>query len=246
MRKLGRLPYRHDARRLLMAEYAASLPVPPPSCDWTEKVPVWGMMANDSVGDCTCAGAGHLIVEWTANAGGIAYPTDADILAAYSAITGYDGTPGDDTDQGANLLDVLNYWRKNGIAGHKIGAYMAVRTVDVYQVQQAVALLEGVYAGVQMPAAWQNVQPGQPWDIGKGDAFQAGSWDGHCVPAVAYDDLGVTVVTWGDLQKITWAAWTRYVDEGYAIVSTDELNVMTQLSASGLDVGQLQADLATL
>jgi hypothetical protein len=28
----------------------------------------WAMMDNDQIGDCTCAAAGHLIMEWTAAA----------------------------------------------------------------------------------------------------------------------------------------------------------------------------------
>ena len=35
--------------------------------------------------------------------------------------------PGDpSTDRGAYALDVLNYWRQSGIAGHRIAAYAAV------------------------------------------------------------------------------------------------------------------------
>ena len=83
------------------------------------------MMHNDTIGDCTCAAAGHLVMEWTANVGAETTPADADILAAYSAITGYDPKTGAN-DNGAVETDVLNYWRKTGIAGHKIMAYAAL------------------------------------------------------------------------------------------------------------------------
>ncbi len=47
------------------------------------------MMENDQIGDCTCAAAEHLIMEWTANAGKkMVTPSDKQIVAAYSAITG--------------------------------------------------------------------------------------------------------------------------------------------------------------
>ena len=53
------------------------------------------MMDNDQIGDCTCAAAGHLIMEWTANAQSkMVTPTDKQIVAAYSAITGYNPTTG--------------------------------------------------------------------------------------------------------------------------------------------------------
>src|SRR6266567_3596417 len=84
--KLGKSAARHDPRTLLLASYVT----PPASFDLTSKVKSWGMMDNDQIGDCTCAAAGHLIMEWTANAGKkTATPTDKQIVAAYSAITGY-------------------------------------------------------------------------------------------------------------------------------------------------------------
>ena len=46
------------------------------------------MMLNDSIGDCTCAAAGHLIMEWTANAGKEVVPADgvlARVLAEFRA-----------------------------------------------------------------------------------------------------------------------------------------------------------------
>src|SRR5271156_3836654 len=76
--KLGKQAARHDPRTLLLASYTtASLPTAPASYDLTGKVQTWGMMENDQLGDCTCAAAGHLIMEWTANAKKkIVTPTD--------------------------------------------------------------------------------------------------------------------------------------------------------------------------
>jgi hypothetical protein len=47
----------------------AALPSPPPSLALATKMKLpWGMMDNAQIGDCTCAAAGHLMMEWTANA----------------------------------------------------------------------------------------------------------------------------------------------------------------------------------
>ena len=95
--KLGKGAARHDPRTLLLASYITpALPAPPATCDLTAKVgSSWGMMDNDQIGDCTCAAAGHLIMEWTANAGKkMITPTDQQIVAAYSAITGYNPVTG--------------------------------------------------------------------------------------------------------------------------------------------------------
>ena len=58
--RLGRRAIKTDSRTLRLANYFTSaLPPPPPTADWTAGITGWGMMLNDSIGDCTCAGLGH-------------------------------------------------------------------------------------------------------------------------------------------------------------------------------------------
>jgi len=48
------------------------------------------MYSNDTIGDCTCAAAGHMIEAWTALASGKTVTvTTAAVVKAYSAISGY-------------------------------------------------------------------------------------------------------------------------------------------------------------
>jgi len=247
--KLGKLAARHDPRTLLLASYiTAALPTPPASFDLTAKVgSSWGMMDNDQIGDCTCAAAGHLLMEWTANAGKKMFtPSDKQIVAAYSAITGYNPVTGAN-DNGANEIDVLNYWRQSGIAGHKIGAYAALEPSNHIHIMDSVYIFEGCYIGLSLPVSAQaQVQNHQPWSVPPGGPTgdgQPGSWGGHAVPVVAYDARTLTVVTWGALQAMTWSFWDAYCDEGYAIISTDYLNGQEQ-APQGFSLQQLQADLA--
>lgn len=249
--KLGKSAARHDPRTLQMAAYVTpSLPTPPASFDLTTKVKSsWGMMENDQLGDCTCAAAGHLIMEWTANAGKkMIVPTNKQIVAAYSAVTGYNPTTGAN-DNGAVEIDVLNYWRQTGIAGHKIGAFVALEPSNHNHVMDAVYMFEGCYIGVQLPISAQaQTQNHQPWSVPPGGATgdgKPGSWGGHAIPVVAYDARGVTVVTWGALQTMTWTFWEAYCDEAYAILSPDYLNNQQQ-APQGFSMAQLQADLADL
>jgi hypothetical protein len=248
--KLGKQLARHDPRTLLLASYVTpSLPAPPDQADLTSKVNSWGMMENDQLGDCTCAAAGHLIMEWTANAGKkMVTPTDKQIVAAYSAITGYNPTTGAN-DNGAVEIDVLNYWRQSGIAGHKIGAYVALEPSNHIHIMDSVYVFEGCYIGLQLPTSAQaQVQNHQPWSVPPGGPTgdgKPGSWGGHAVPVVAYDTRGVIVVTWGALQAMTWSFWEAYCDEAYAILSTDYLNDKQQ-SPAGFNMQQLEADLADL
>jgi len=248
--KLGKSAARHDPRTLLLASYiTAALPTPPDNFDLTSKVTAWGMMENDQVGDCTCAAAGHLLMEWTANAGKKMFtPTDKQIIAAYSAITGYNPVTGAN-DNGAVEIDVLNYWRQSGIAGHKIGAYAAVEPSNHTNIMDSVYIFEGCYIGLQLPISAQaQVQNHQPWSVPPGGLTgdgKPGSWGGHAVPVVAYDARGLTVVTWGALQVMTWSFWDAYCDEGYAIISNDYLTGK-KVSPQGFNMQQLQADLADL
>jgi hypothetical protein len=248
--KLGKQVARHDPRTLLLAAYLTpALPAPPATFDVTGKVTNWGMMENDQIGDCTCAAAGHLIMEWTANAGKkMVTPTDKQIVAAYSAITGYNPTTGAN-DNGAVEVDVLNYWRQTGIAGHKIGAYVALEPTNHTHVMDSVYIFEGCYIGLQLPISAQaQVQNHQPWSVPPGGTTgdgKPGSWGGHAVPVVAYDSRGVTVVTWGVLQQMTWSFWAAYCEEAYAILSNDMLTGKKK-SPQGFSLQQLQADLADL
>jgi hypothetical protein len=241
---------RHDPRALLMASYLTpALPAPPASFNLASKVHSWGMMANDQIGDCTCAAAGHLIMEWTVNAGKkMVTLSDKQIVAAYSAITGYNPVTGAN-DNGAVEVDVLNYWRQTGIAGHKIGAYVAVEPGNHTHIMDAVYILEGCYIGMQLPISAQaQVQNHQPWSVPPGGARgdgAPGSWGGHAVPVVAYDARGVTVVTWGALQIMTWSFWGTYCDEAYAILSNDYLNGKKK-APQGFSLKELQADLVDL
>ncbi len=248
--KLGKSVARHDPRTLLLASYLTpALPAPPASFDLTSKVTAWGMMDNDQIGDCTCAAAGHLIMEWTANAKGkMVTPTDKQIVAAYSAITGYNPTTGAN-DNGANEVDVLNYWRQTGIASHKIGAYMALEPTNHNHIMDSVYIFGGCYIGVQLPISAQaQTQNHQPWSVPPGGTTgdgKPGSWGGHAIPVMAYDTRGVTVVTWGALQIMTWSFWAAYCDEAYAILSSDYLSGK-KTTPQGFNLTQLQADLADL
>src|SRR5947209_19729012 len=188
--KLGKQRPRHDPRTLQLADYLDStvLPPPPPERDWGGKIAAdaWGMMKNDSIGDCTCAAAGHLVQDCTANVGSEVTPSDDDILAAYEAVSGYDPATGAN-DNGAVELDVLNHWRKNGIANRKIEAYAALEPGNLDHVRDSINLFGGCYIGLALPV---SAQKQATWTVPAGGATgpgAPGSWGGHAVMLVAYN-----------------------------------------------------------
>jgi hypothetical protein len=122
------------------------------------------------------ASAGHDIEAWTTTATGVeAQVTDQQVIAAYSAITGYDPATGAN-DNGARELDVLKYWRTTGIAGHQIGAFAEVGPTNHQEVGQSIYLFGGLYLGLNMPnTAQAQTSAGEPWDVGTGPDAEPGS-----------------------------------------------------------------------
>lgn len=240
--KLGKLPVRTDVRTLALARYVdrSKLPPPPPDIDLAAAVPDWPMYGNDTIGDCTIAAAAHMIEAWTAPARGTAVEvSERSVLAAFDKVKRVDPVTG---EEGAVELDVLNYWRAHGIGGHKIGAFARVPAWDHSLVRDSAFLFGGVYIGLELPLSAQR-QAVWDWTHSLDGPAKPGSWGGHAVDVVGYDQHGLTVVTWGRLQQLTWAFWDRYVDEVYAILSTDFLDKAGE-APNGFDLAALKSDLA--
>jgi hypothetical protein len=244
--KLGKAKPRIDHRTLKMAKYLpAALPAPPVSVDWSGGVSSWGMMENNSLGDCTCAGRGHAVQVFTlAATGTMRTIPDSEIVAEYSRDCGYvAGDPS--TDNGGVEIDVLNAWRQLGIGVggvEKLTAYVAVSPDDQIHTKLAVQLFGGAYIGLALPI---NAQGQNEWDlIGDGQTGDStpGSWGGHAVFVLAYNTKGPVVITWGQLVQMTWSFWAAYVDEAYALLSPDFINAKGT-SASGFDVQTLLNDM---
>jgi len=238
---LGKLPSRVDPRTLSLSRYVDRdvLPAPPPELDLSERVISWPMFANDRVGDCTTAAAAHMREAWTAAAAGEPVElSESAVLAAFDAVKLVDPVTG---EEGAVVLDVLKLWRAAGIGDHRVGAFARVARDDRDLVLTGAWLFGGLYIGLQLPlrAADQDV-----WDwSGRLDGPDApGSWGGHAVDVVAYDEGGLTVVTWGALKRMTWAFWGRYCDEAWCVLSVDYLR--DGRSPAGFDLEALQHDLA--
>jgi len=234
--KLGLLPKREDPRTFKMSRFCAQLPDPPDAVDWSSGGTDWGMMLNDSLGDCAIAGPGHLIMARTLAAGKLFIPPDDAILQAYSDVSGYDPATGAN-DNGCCLLDVMNYWRKTGIAGDKIGAFVEADTLR--EIKQTVQIFEGSVLGLTLPVSAQGQSVWE--DVGDNDG---GVWGGHCVLGLVYDPEYLTVVTWGGLMKASWPFIAKYLMESRATIDQDMLSGDT--SPSGFDSRGLQEALNEL
>ena len=214
---------------------------PPPSVDWCSEVTYWPMDGNDTVCDCTTAAAAHAVQALTQyGCGTQAVISQADVLAAYSAVSGYNGTPA--TDVGASLVAVLQYWQNTGIGGHKIKAFATVNPANQAEVQEAIATFGGLYVGVELPISAQTQDPWAQGDVNGGTgSTAAGSWGGHCVPLQKYDSSYATCVTWGSLKQMTWGWFAQYCSEAYVVITEDFLNA-SGVNPQGYNLTQLLAD----
>jgi hypothetical protein len=239
---LGKLAPVHRPGAIQLAAYLPAKRIPvPDTIDNYSCVKNWGMMRNDVAGDCTCAAAGHAIQAWTAMNGRELVLSDEEIIKAYSAVSGYDPATGAN-DNGAVEADVLHYWMNTGFGGHKLDNYAVIETRSRYQMKLAMFLFGDAYTGIALPL---SAQQQSIWTSVHGEDSEAGSWGGHAVPLVGYDENTATCITWGAPLKMTWAFQRRYMDEAYAPLSVDWVDDLSKAAPNHLLWDELKADLET-
>lgn len=258
---------RHHAMAARMHAAFASLGQPPvtPTYDYVAAVTSlvgwnWGMMANDRVGDCVDAGVGHVYMANRANNGTWTHvPTDDEVLALYTATTGYDPTKTDaqgnnPTDQGSSEADVCDYLVSTGFLGDRalVTAPLLTGTTDdegLDKVRWCIELFGACVIGVNLPNEAQNqFAAGTPWALGGDETVEGG----HCVVLFDYSSEDFFAVTWGGqpkdprgLQRVTGDWMKKFNEEAHAVLWTDQL-MSTGKTPAGFDVAQLTADLKTL
>lgn len=243
--KLGKLPPKYLPRLPMLAAYTAALPPAPVAVDWSGGAQSWGSMLNNSLGDCTCAAVGHAIQTWTRANGHISTISDAVVQTLYEQF-GY--RPGDpSTDQGAVETAVLGYWDSHPVDGHALEGFVGLQPREIRDIRDAVWLLGGVYIGLALPESAQG-QVGGCWTVPQSGLSAGpgvvGGWGGHAVFVVAYDSRGLTCVTWGKLQRMSWNFWWAYCDEAYGLLSKDWAPANGN-APSGFNLAALQTDLVS-
>jgi hypothetical protein len=216
---------------------------PPISKDWTNGQTEFGMMLNSDLGDCAIASIFHIRQILTLNSSTEKTESDPTVLKLYEEVGNY--VPNDpSTDNGCCLQDVLNFCSKTGfpLDNGTRERFLGFIEVDIRNTQDIRTTINdfGVcYLGIQVPASvWSNDgEPLKTWDVGGNSTIEGG----HAITGVAYDEHGVTVISWGELYKLTWAFIAEYADEAYAIVSQDWLN-----SQNTTPLGMSEDELASL
>jgi len=216
----------------------------PDAYDWTTvKKSKWDVFGNDSISNCTCAAAGHMIECWTANTSSKFEISEEAIINTYITLSKYDPIT-KKNDDGVYMLDVLKYWRKNGIDQHRIRVFATVPHDRREIVKASIYLFGGIYVGLQLP---NSILQQKIWEVSPGGLTgdnQPWSWGGHAVAILAYDEEHLTCIHIGREQKMTWDFWETYNDEAYAIITQDFMQ--GDKNPLGLDLGAMEQDLMRL
>lgn len=193
-----------------------------------------GMMGNDVYGNCTVAAAGHAVQSWSLYAErGMKTIPNSDILKAYFAIS--------PNDEGAYMLDLLNYWRKSGIGDDIAEAFVEIDISDLTQVKLAIDYFGSAYVGMCLP----DENTFGPWTSPTGAPNPN---NGHAIEYLAYDDARqmFKVATWGEVWDLSYAWHLKYADEGYTILNDISINLATNKSPEGFSYAELQNDLSRI
>lgn len=234
MLKLGRLPGQIPVGLKDLAHYVGgSLPKPP------AEIPVpafasWGVLGNDEYGDCGVAGLQHgMQADATVAAEHESWPDANEAVSYYLGYTG-----GQDT--GVVLSQYLAHVRANGYYGHTVSAYAPVEVRDVPMLQSAISLYDFAYTGIVVTQPMMDAfHAGQPWRLADLESPVLG---GHCVPLVGYDETGLSLVTWGKIQRVTYPAWYWMVQEAWVVIAGE----LGQGDGRGVNYDALTADLDKL
>jgi hypothetical protein len=226
--KTGRLPYVHDSRTFDLSDYLKqeNLEQVPDEYNWGKNIlpDKWGTLGNLKINNCTCASAGHLIMSWTSNIGKLHRPTTKSIIDAYSEVTGYNPET-DGMGEPIEAIKVLKHWRKKGIDGRKISAFVKLAFKNKEQLKQAIYLYGGTYIGINLPkSAEKQYYENKKWTVPRGGLTgdgEPGTWLGHALIITGYKKNELRAVSWGKEIIMTMDFWEAYVDEAYAVLSED-------------------------
>jgi hypothetical protein len=238
--RFGKNPPKNDYRTLHFGKYLTpQLGAPPtsynvltervfPKLHTTDLSELFPMDGNDFWGDCTIAALAHASTVYHGLLGTRKIMSEMDVLRFYSNLTG-------GVDSGASGLDALNYWRQHVESGEKVITFASISPQKHEHVKQAIRLFGGAFVGFQVQYWCQeSFAAHEPW------IPSVLTTQGHAVYAVGYDEKGLSMLTWGSIQKGTWEWWDECVDEAYAILPPE---AKQHGFAPGFDYAQLLLDL---
>ena len=249
--KLGRSAPTYSKRAIagaaLMSAALARLGTPPSSsvARFTA-VADWGVFGNDLYGDCVEADTAHDLLFRSTIEGAPATITNEDVLALYSALTGFKAND-PSTDNGTSELLMSQYLVSQGFLGRKADVAVSLDPTNIDHIKWAVELFGSVRLGINFPAsAGMQFDADQDWTVADNDGGVEG---GHDVRVFNYRSAsgGVwfDVVSWGKVVSMSEGFFQKYVEEAHAEIFADWCS-NHGLSPGGFDLQTLISDARSL
>lgn len=235
MKALGRRPTRSDTRALLFSRFAAAPPVLPSRTHfWPRRRPFSiRTFGNTEWNNCTRAKQAIAMLRMERiETRSTATIDDAEPIRVYQSMIHrlYNGE-----DAGAYETDALSEWRKPDLTFRDtkgraltIDAYLRLNPFDHTELKSSLvtAGAHGLAVCLNLPWAFAAMDPPMDWDIPADQPpvghWAPGTWGGHSMWAVDYDEVGLWLVhTWGMAdQRITWRAASIYLDEAHMVIDS--------------------------
>lgn len=244
---LGKLAPKKHPSTLKFGKYVTvHLPSPASKVFREYKVPESAkqMFGNDRWGCCVWAMAANALILTSVHTGKMIVPTLDEVLAGYTAVTGFDRETGAN-DNGTAMTDAFEYLRTVGIAGHKILAWAQIDHRNLIHRKIGVDLFGMTLVGVQLPQnAQEQFAAGKSWEVSKKHGNILG---GHAILHPGYGREGDDYWSWAKPDQKASAAWSkRFIDEEYVLITEDWIDQATHRTPGGLDLPMLLKDLEAM
>lgn len=220
----------------------------------------WGMLLNDSLGDCVPAGLMHMQFVLARLGGHHFGMTDQAAELNYEKMGGY--VPGDSsTDQGCDMRVAAKVFQKEGLIDydgqkHHSGLYVFLEPGNVEELFFAVKEFKGAALGYRLPQSVMEQtdaaeEAGEPpiWTY-EADSPEVG---GHCVPGFGRQQWvtqvlpsGLVVfksVSWGRPVGVSEDLIKNKMDSGFIVVSS---SILKDGQIEGLDHQKMLHDAEAL
>lgn len=198
------------------------------------------MLGNDTIGDCTVAGAMHCVMLWNKLKGANVRFSTLDAQDDYFAITG-------GSDDGADMVQVAKYWQATGFrdrqdSRHSIAAYLSGDPGNFDHIYSGCYLFGCVGFGIEITSsAIPQFDNGEPWAPALDDSIEGY----HFVPLIdRMPDGNALVVTWGAAQEVTPKWLSLHLKEVVYYISEEEMT--NGETPEGFNMAALEDDLALL
>jgi hypothetical protein len=208
---------------------------------------VFGMLANNQVGDCVIAGGMHEEMAWGSEVGRVPPFNAQAAVDEYSAITGY--VPGNPlTDAGTDMGVAAKYRRTTGLKDangdrHKILAYLRIEPLNLDHILIAAYCLGATGVGVAITLSdEQQFSQGIPWSPVMFSPVKGM----HYVPVLGRNSKGnFLIVTWGRLHAATPEWMRNRIGQAFTYISPTPFGV-TGKTPEGFNLPDLVQVLASL